>query len=394
MNIWSTRHKIVVTCLKRLSPFVEEELKALGFPIARVFGNGVETAGTLTDCLRLNLELRCASQVLYSIRSFKAEHPGQVYDQVKGLPWEELLAPSTYLTVTGSVTHPTVNNSMFINMKVKDAVVDRLRAKTGQRPDSGPELKGAVVNLYWKEDEAEVFIDTSGETLAKHGYRLHPGRAPMMEALASATLMAAQWKGDTPFVNPMCGSGTLAIEAALIASRRAPGLYRDRYAFMHIKDYREADYREARERITAQVLTSFDHRIIASDISEGSVKQARFNAKQAGVEKFIEFHVCDFADTPLPQPPGVIFFNPEYGERMGELQELEKTYERLGDYMKQKCAGYTGYVFTGNLELAKKIGLKPKRRFEFFSAKIDCRLLMYELYAGTRRTEPGGLPLV
>jgi putative N6-adenine-specific DNA methylase len=248
--------------------------------------------------------------------------------------------------------------------------------------------------LYWKEDEAEVFIDTSGETLAKHGYRLHPGRAPMMEALASATLMAAQWKGDTPFVNPMCGSGTLAIEAALIASRRAPGLYRDRYAFMYIKDYREADYREARERITAQVLTSFDHRIIASDISEGSVKQARFNAKQAGVEKFIEFHVCDFADTPLPQPPGVIFFNPEYGERMGELQELEKTYERLGDYMKQKCAGYTGYVFTGNLELAKKIGLKPKRRFEFFSAKIDCRLLMYELYAGTRRTEPGGLPLV
>lgn len=385
MNLWTTPHKIVVTCLKRLSPFLEEELRALAFPVTRTFSNGVETTGTLTDCIRLNLELRCASQVLYSLKAFKAEHPGQVYHQLKDISWESIIEPSTYLTVTGSVTHPTVNNSMFINMKVKDAVVDRLRAKTGQRPDSGPDLKGAVVNLYWKEDEAEVFLDTSGETLAKHGYRLHPGRAPMMEALASATLMAAQWKGDMPFVNPMCGSGTLAIEAALMATGRAPGLYRDQYAFRHIKGYREENYRAVREKLSQRLLPKLPHRIIASDISEGSVKQARFNARQAGVEDFIEFEVCDFAETSLPHPPAIIFFNPEYGERLGELQELEKTYERVGDFMKQKCAGYTGYVFTGNLDLAKKVGLKPQRRIEFFSAKLDCRLLKYELYSGSKR---------
>lgn len=207
----------------------------------------------------------------------------------------------------------------------------------------------------------------------------------MLEALASATIYATVWDRKSPFVNPMCGSGTLAIEAAMIATHRSPGLFRTNYAFMHLKGYDEEVYRDEDAKLEAQIVEVPGLRIIATDISTRAVENARRNAVAAGVAHLIEFGVCDFAKTQIPQAvPGVFYVNPEYGERLGELAELEETYARIGDFMKQHCGGYHGYVFTGNLDLAKKIGLKAKRRIEFYTAKIDCRLLEYELYAGSR----------
>jgi putative N6-adenine-specific DNA methylase len=277
---------------------------------------------------------------------------------------------------------------MFASVKVKDAIVDRIRDKTGKRPDTGPTLEGTVVYLFWKDEDAEIFIDTSGETLAKHGYRKIPGKAPMLEALAAATLLATRWDRQSPFVNPMCGSGTLAIEAALLATNRVPGLLRDNYAFKHVQGYDEQPYLDAFEEVKNKVKEVPGLRIIATDISDDAIHIAKINAGIAGVENYIEWVECDFAETPVPEEvPGVIMFNPEYGERLGEADELEETYARIGDFMKKSCKGYTGYIFTGNLELARKIGLKASRRIEFYTGKIDCRLLEYELYAGTRRVE-------
>lgn len=386
MEVFNTRNKITVTCNKRLSAYLEQEIIEQEFEIDRTFGTGVELTGTVNDCIRLNLNLRCASQVLYALHSFRAADPDALYKQLVALPWEDLIPFDGYVSVTSHVNNVHISTPLFANVKVKDAIVDRIKAKKGLRPDSGPDLNRAVIHLYWQEDRAEVFLDTSGETLAKHGYRKHPGKAPMLEALAAGVVYATKWDRRSPFINPMCGSGTLAIEAALIATNRRPGLFRMNYSFMHVLGYNEEVFFEERRRLKSQVIKQVDLTIIATDRSKEAVEIAQANAKTAGVDRLIKFDTCDFADTQVPQEqPGVVVFNPEYGERMGTHSRLEETYARMGDFLKQQCRGYYGYIFTGNPDLAKRIGLRADRRIEFYNGKLDCRLFEYELYAGSRR---------
>ncbi|MBX3252981.1 MAG: class I SAM-dependent RNA methyltransferase [Chitinophagaceae bacterium] len=388
MNIFTTPSFITITCHKRIMPYLQQEVTELGYEVKDAFVTGVRIYGTVTDCIKLNLNLRCASQVLYSLQKFEANHADDVYRQVTAYPWELILPENTYFSVTSNVSNETINNNLFANLRVKDAVVDRLRTKWKSRPPTGSELTGAVVHLFWKGNEAEIFVDTSGHSIARHGYRKIPGLAPMLEALAAAAIYATRWNRKSPFINPMCGSGTVAIEAALIASNRRPGLFRNNYSFMHLLGYDEAVYLKEDALLEAQVNDTACPRIIASDSSEKAIENAKKNAVAAGVAHMIGFSVCDFADTEIPAgTPGVVFLNPEYGERLGQVQELEHTYRRIGDFFKQRCGGYYGYVFTGNLELAKKMGLKAGRRIEFYTSTIDCRLLEYELYQGSRKKE-------
>ena len=386
MSLFTSKSTIIITCPKRLVPFLEEEVKALEFQIEEIFITGVRLKSTINDCIKLNLNLRCASQVLYSLKKFEAADADAIYSNLVAYPWENILPEPGYFSVTSNVSNPTINNSLFANLRVKDAIVDRLREKRGVRPSTGSELTGAVINLFWKNDRAEIFIDTSGDSLGRHGYRKIPGQAPMLEALAAATIYATRWDRRSAFVNPMCGSGTVAIEAAMIATNRRPGLFRTNYAFMHLLGYNEAVYLEEDALLESQIVDVPDLRIIATDYSAKAIDNARKNAIAAGVANLIEFSVCDFAATEIPPGvPGIFYVNPEYGERLGDVNKLEGTYGRIGDFMKQKCGGYFGYVFTGNLDLAKKIGLKAKRRIEFYTSTIDCRLLEYELYSGSRR---------
>lgn len=384
MEVFNTPNKVIITCNRGLTPYLVQEVEALGFKIVRAFNTGVEVSATVNECIRLNLNLRVASQVLYEIKSFRAKNAEELYNALIVIAWENLLPFDGSFSVTSNVHNETITTPLYANVKVKDAIVDRIKEKKGLRPNTGPELDRAVVHLHWIEDRADIFVDTSGQTLAKHGYRKHPGKAPMLEALASATIMAAQWDGRSPFVNPMCGSGTLAIEAALIAQKRMPGLYRMNYSFMHFIGYDEEVFFEERRRLKALTDKQNLPEIIASDISDTAIELAKANAKTAGVEHLIRFETCDFAATTVPPGQGVIMFNPEYGERLGVHTRLEATYKRIGDFMKQSCKGYRGYVFTGNSELAKKVGLRASRRFEFFSGKLDCRLLQYQLYEGTK----------
>ncbi|MBX2932690.1 MAG: class I SAM-dependent RNA methyltransferase [Ferruginibacter sp.] len=388
MQIFKAHSRIIITCSNRLSPYLQMEVAQLGYKPRRVFKTGVELQGTLQDCIRLNVNLRCASQVLFSLKEFTANNADELYKNLINFSWEDVITADGYFSISSNVSNDTINNSLFANVKVKDAIVDRFRNKTGQRPNSGPELDKAVIHLYWKDSLAEIFIDTSGETLSKHGYRKIPGRAPMLESLAAATLLATKWNKQSVFINPMCGSGTVAIEAALLATNRKPGLLRFNYAFMHLVGYDEKMYQTEFKKIEQQVINVPGLKIIATDISEDAIEISKVNAGIAGVEEMIEFAVCDFEQTNVPDgEDGVVYFNPEYGDRLGVEAELEITYKRMGDFLKKKCKGYFGYVFTGNLELAKKIGLKPNRRIEFFTSKIDCRLLEYELYSGTKRTD-------
>ena len=385
MKIFETSSKIIVTCSNRIAPYLQKEVEALGYTPIRVFKTGVELLGTMQDCIRLNLSLRCASQILFLVKQFRAANADALYKALVGFYWHHIISDDSYFSITSNVSNDSINNNLFANVKVKDAIVDYFRNKTGSRPNSGPELDKAVIHLYWKEEEAEIFVDTSGETLSKHGYRKIPGKAPMLESLAAATLLATKWDRNAVFVNPMCGSSTIAIEAALLATNRMPGLYRSNYAFMHLAGFESDMYDTERKKLEEAVFENPSLKIIASDISDDAIHISKINAGIAGVEHMIHFAQCDFEKTEIPPAEnGVIYFNPEYGDRLGEEIALNATYKRMGDFMKQQCKGYTGYIFTGNLELAKKIGLKPSRRIEFYTSKIDCRLFEYELYAGTK----------
>jgi putative N6-adenine-specific DNA methylase len=379
------KSRIVITCAKGIPPFLEAEILSLGFPILSEGNANLETEGNMEDAMRLNLFIRTGQRVLLLIKEFESWDSDELYREVSNIPWEEYLFESGYLSVTSSVYTPSIRDSRFANLKCKDAIVDRLKEKFGRRPDSGPERRGAVVHLHWDGSRCRIFLDTSGEPLSRRGYRKIPVEAPMQETLAAATLLATDWDGKGNFVNPMCGSGTLAIEASLIALSRAPGLLKSNFGFMHLKGFRDSSWNEMRRRARAMAKKSIGGKIIATDRNREAVEAAEKNAKTAGVSHLIDFDVCDYSKTSVPEGGGIVMLNPPYGERLGDKKELGATYRGIGDFFKKRCQGYRGYLFTGNLDLAKRVGLRTKRRIPFFNGEIECRLLEYELYGGSKK---------
>ncbi len=376
---------ILITCPKGIPPYLKQELLSLGFPVVSETTSSIETEGTFDDTLRLNLFIRTGHRVLYLVREFKAGSPDELYGHVLRVEWEDYFDKASYLCVTSSVDHPTITDSRFANLKCKDAIVDRFSQRFGQRPDSGPRRDGVVVHLYWHGKRCRLFLDTSGEPLSKRNYRKIPLGAPMQETLAAAAVLATGWNGSGNFINPMCGSGTLAIEAAMIGLGRAPGLLRTHYGFMRLKGFNPSLWEKLRREARGRARKSIRGRIIATDLNPKAIEAAGKNAMTAGVDQMIEFDACDFSETPVPEGGDVVILNPPYGERMGEIRELENTYSRIGDFFKKKCRGYTGYIFTGNFGLAKKVGLRTRRRLPFYNGDIECRLLEYELYEGSKK---------
>lgn len=376
---------IRITCAQGLVEYLQREVESLGYTVSDARLSGLEITGSMRDAMRLNLFLRCAMNVLYLIDTFECFDAEELYRRVYALAWEDMIAPDEYLSVVSRVNTAAINDWRFTSLKVKDAIVDRVASAADRRPDSGPERDNFVVHVYWTSDRCQVFLNTSGRKLADRNYRKIPHKAPMQETLAASVIMATGYDGSQPLVNPMCGSGTLAIEAALLASGRPPGLLRSNFGFMHHKCY-DADTWQTMRRDAKKIRNRKPIApIIATDIDQRAIWAAQKNAETAGVHHLIDFAVCDFAETQMPDEPGVVIMNPEYGERLGEVSQLETVYKRIGDFFKQKCGGWTGYVFTGNQSLAKKVHLRASRRMEFMNAKIDCRLLKYELYEGTRR---------
>jgi len=379
------KETIVITCARGAGDYLRQEVEQLGYTVQSTSDTRIEIAASLHDAMRLNLMLRIGVNVLCLLKRFSCNDPDELYQKVVSFPWEDYIAPSEYLSVVSRVNTPTIDNSVFASQKVKDAIVDRVSEKCGSRPNSGPDRDNVVINFYWNDNKCWIYLNTSGKKLPDRGYRKIPHTAPLQEALAAALLRAAGFDGSQPLVNPMCGSGTLAIEAALIALKRAPGLLRSNFGLKHIIGFDSEAWAALRIKARAQSKKNLPFRIIATDIDTRAIEAAKRNAQTAGVDQLIEFHVCDFKDTPIPEEKGIVILNPEYGYRLGKEQELEGTYKGIGDFFKKKCAGFTGYVFTGNMSLAKKIGLKASRRMVFFNARIECRLLQYQIYAGSKQ---------
>lgn len=421
MRIWTDKnYPIIISCAKGLAEWTRREVIALGYRVIDETENTVVIRGAMREMLNLNLRLRTAHRVLVPLLRARCTNLRHLYSLVNSIDWENQLDENGYFSVSSVAHNRTVRDTRMPSLVTKDAIADRMRERCCRRPDSGGENIGAAVFVYWEDDEVIVYLDTSGEPLSKRGYRKIPGSAPMQETLAAACIHAMRWDGRTPFISPMCGSGTPAIEATLIALNRAPGMFKSHFAFMSLKGYtriiegasapktaprsrfgvspeqiwKEMKFEARAEEVKPENLPP----IIATDISAEAVENAHTNAIAAGVSEYITFAACDFAKTEIPQVPvaeqqetgqsrpqspscGAVFFNPEYGIRLGDPKELAVVYERIGDFLKQKCAGYTGAVLTGSRSLAQCIGLRTAARIPFFNGPIDCRLLIYPMYS-------------
>jgi 23S rRNA G2445 N2-methylase RlmL len=381
------KSEIVAVCSPYMSPYLTKEITDLGYRIDHSDHLTITTTGTIEDTMKLNLYLRTANRILFLISKFNAKNADELYQGAIKIDWDLWLDKMGYINIHSVVKNDTIRDNRFANLKLKDAIADFFMKKYKVRPDAGPEKNRTVVFLHWKESECSIYLDTSGETISKHGYRVNPWKAPMIESLASGVIMDTEWNGQGNFVNPMCGSGTLAIEAALMACNAAPGLFRGNFAFMHCKLFDSRKWRALVDEARSKLKRTVSMEIIATDKEALAIEAAKANAEKAGVAKFIDFIRCDFKITPIPDGGGTVILNPEYGSRLGEIDELETTYSEIGDFFKQKCQGYTGFVFSGNPDLTKKIGLRATKKSQFLNGTIDCRLLRYELYAGTHKSK-------
>ena len=399
MKIWEDKnYPIIISCAKELSRWTEVEVRDLGYTPIEVTENTVVVRGDMRDVMKLNLKLRTAHRVLVPLLRADCRNIRDLYYLAKSIDWENLIEADGYFSVSSIVHNYTIRDTRIPSLYTKDAIADRMRERCQRRPDSGGENKGSAVFVYWERNEVIIYLDTSGEPLSKRGYRKIPGSAPMQETLAAACLMAMHWDKKSPFLSPMCGSGTPAIEAAMMALNKAPGALKGHFAFQSIKGYSRIIPGETAPRIAPrqhigaspeqiwkeivldaknEEVTEEIQKIIATDISPEAVENAHTNAIAAGVAPYIEFKDCDFAETPIPQDKGCIFFNPEYGIRLGTVEELAPIYARIGTFMNEKCAGWTGGLITGNPDLARLVNLYYKTRVPFFNGPIDCRLFIY-----------------
>ena len=372
----------MATCTRGLEDVLSSELMALGHPEAAAGRGMVRFAGDLADVYRANLWLRTAIRVLRTVAEGAAADRGALYALAAAVPWEDFVEPGRTIVVEAAGRAVAFPNTSFAALVVKDAVVDRLRARRGARPDVARVDADLRIHVHLAGERAELALDSTGEPLAHRGYRPRGGPAPLSEALAAGVLLIAGYDGSRPFLDPMAGTGTIAIEAALMATRTAPGLSRQ-FACERWPGHRAALLASAREEAAGRRRPA-PAPIAATDSDPRAASAVRRNAREAGVGEFVRVEVRDARQLVVPGPEALIVANPPYGERMGDPARLAELFRALGDALKRRAAGATAWLLVGNPALAKAIGLRPSRRVVLFNGPIECRLLRFDLYEGTR----------
>jgi putative N6-adenine-specific DNA methylase len=376
----SSIRSFFATTGKGMEQVLADELQKLGIAGIVTETGGVRFEGPMIDAWRANLWLRTANRVLMPLAEFLCDSGESLYQGLRALPWHDYLNPDMTLAVDCNLRDSSLTHSGFAALKAKDAIVDSLRDRFGRRPNVAPRDPDLRVNLHVAKNRCTVSLDTSGGSLHQRGYRRERAEAPLKETLAAALIELTDWDGSIPLLDPMCGSGTIPIEAALKASGRPPGLERQDFGFQRWPGFRPDVWQGLVEEARGQILDTLPAPIIGSDISPAALAMARKNAAWAGVGRLITLNRADIRSLAPPPGPGILLFNPPYGARLGEIEQLKSLYRQIGDAMKQNAAGYTAYLFSGNPQLAKFVGLKASRRIVLFNGPIECRLLRYELY--------------
>jgi len=362
------------------------ELAALGAQKIEKLNRAVSFSGDLGFMYKANLCLRTALRVLMPIQSFQVKHERDLYDAIKLIPWEEYLDVDGTLAINCSLHSSLFNHSQFLEQKTKDAIVDRFREKYGRRPSVDLQKPSLRVNLFISQENCAVSLDSSGDSLHKRGYRDQTNLAPLNEVLAAGLVLLSGWDRRSNLVDPMCGSGTILIEAALLAANIPPGSFQAEFGFEKWKNFDQELWDNIYDAAMNKI-TDFAPLILGSDISKHVARKAVININEANLKNRIKIENHAFADLPAPEGGGVLILNPPYGERMDKDEDINEVYKSIGDTLKQKWAGYDAWIITSNLAAAKHIRLNPKPKIKLFNGPLECRFMRYELYSGSRRIE-------
>ena len=355
------------------------ELAALGISDAKPGKGGVAFSTDMGGLYRANLWLRTASRVLVQLALFPCSGPSELYAGVHAIAWQELITPEMTLAVDCSLRDSALTHSGFVALKTKDAIVDRIREACGSRPNVDTALPDVRINVHLHKNICTISLDSSGDSLDRRGYRLERNEAPLRETLAAAVVSLTGWDGSIPLVDPMCGSGTIPVEAALMAANIPPGLQRH-FGFQRWLNFDRVLWDKIYEEAESGIRKLPLGLISGYDLDNRALLLAGRNSAKAGLEGQIHFFHAALQEFRPEGDKGVVILNPPYGKRLGEDDDLRELYCQIGDTMKKYCRGWTGYVLTGNLELAKYIGLKASRRYVLFNGAVECRLLKYDLY--------------
>lgn len=375
-------YSLFVTCATALEPLLAEELKNLG--VGSVFPGfrGVSIEGCEWNTIyKINYGSRLASRVLLPLSRFKCFDQASLYRGASQIDWSLYIKNNATIAIDANVHSPKIRNSLFAAQVMKDAICDQLRQRVGYRPSVNVQDPDVQLNLYIQNNLAVISFDTSGSPLHKRGYRQEGGEAPVQETLAAAILALAGYNRDEILLDPCCGSGTFLIEAALIATRTPPGYLRRKWGFMHHPAYDQIEWLKVRNELDALRLPLSPKHLFGIDIGRETVRVCKVNLKAAGFQSGVEVSQCDFRDYVPPVTPTLIIANPPYGRRLEDEERLVPLYRALGDFLKNHCAKPgQGFILTGNLELAKEVGLATTKRHILNNGGIESRLLEYKIY--------------
>lgn len=373
--------EMIAKTFKGLEEVLATELVAMGANNVQLQRRAVSFTGNKELMYKANMQLRTASRVLKPIAAFKALNPDEVYEQVKKIDWEKYMSVDTTFAIDSTVFSDEFRHSMFVAYRVKDAIADRFMEKQNKRPSVRLDNPQLMINIHIAQNQCTISLDSSGESLHKRGYRVAQTDAPLNEALAAGMLLMSGWEGKTDFIDPMCGSGTLLIEAALIALNIPPGVFRREFAFEKWSDFDselfDAVYNDD------SVERPFEHKIYGSDISPLAIKIADKNVRSAGLNKYIELKVLPMQQLEAPSDHCLMVTNPPYGERITS-PDIFGLYASLGTVLKHKFTGCSAWVISSHEECLDKIGLKPSKKIQLLNGSLDCLYCQYEIFEGKR----------
>ena len=378
-----TTYSLFVTCPRGLEAPLSQELEQLKCQDIRAVDGGVACKGGMEQVYRINLHSRTASRVLLRLTKSGYRSEQDIYKAAKNIRWADWFDLEQTFKVKVEGKRAQVKSLDFVGLKIKDAVCDVFRDACGARPNVGKIRPDIRIHAFIDERDIQIFIDTSGEALFKRGYRQDTGEAPMRENLAAGLLLLAGYDGTQPFQDPFCGSGTIVIEAAWIATRRAPGLMR-RFGFEKLKNFDAALWKKLQHEAETQIRPA-PAPISGSDNDRHMIRAAVANAQAAEVDTFIRFEVKDAQDTRPNGEGGILISNPPYGVRLAEVQALQALYPQLGAWLKQYYAGWLAGMFTGDRDMPKFMRLSPKRKIPLYNGNLDCRLFLMDMVKGSNR---------
>lgn len=369
--------------MQGLENVLAAEIQNIGGENIRHLVRAVSFIGTQETLYKANMFLRTALKVLKPITFFRAENEEALYKAIKRIAWEDYMSIDDTLAVEATVASKYFTHSHYIVQKTKDAIVDRFRERTGKRPSVHPGAPTLRIHIHITHNTCDVALNSSGDSLFRRGYKTATGTAPINEVLAAGMLLLAGWDGSKAFVDTMCGSGTLLIEAALIAMHIAPGSFRKNFGFQYWNDFDEKLFERIRLQAARQIKKCAVP-IVGCDINEQAVTIAWKNIAKAGLSDVINVSRCAMADYNPPPPSGILISNPPYGERL-RTEELSSLYRMIGSTLKHRYAGYEAWIISSSIEAFTYIALHHVKNITLFNGPLECRFRKYEMYEGSKR---------